>query len=250
MIIDKRTRRRLEATTRFTDLREFEAIDSTNSYLLAEAKAGAAEGVVAIADYQLKGRGRLGRTWTAAPGASLLASILLRPSDLPAERRHLLTSAVGLATLSAVESVALVTAEVKWPNDLLLGDRKLAGILAEAEGDAVVVGLGVNVASAPPGAAAVNDEAGRPIDRGQLLEALLINLDGWYGRWDDVARTYRVRCATVGREVRVDLPGRTLTGLAEAINDRGHLLVRPPGGADPVEVTAGDVVHIRPARPG
>jgi BirA family biotin operon repressor/biotin-[acetyl-CoA-carboxylase] ligase len=247
VIIDKRTRHRLEATTRFTDLREFDAIDSTNTYLLAEAKGGAPEGVVAIADYQRAGRGRLGRTWTAAPGASLLASILLRPSGLAADRRHLLTSAVGLAALSAVESVAGLVAELKWPNDLLLGDRKLAGILAEAEGDAVVVGLGVNVTSAPPGAAAVNDEAGRTIDRGQLLEALLIDLDRWYGRWDDVAATYRDRCATVGREVRVDLPGRILTGLAEAINDGGHLLIRPSGGGELVEVTAGDVVHLRPA---
>jgi BirA family biotin operon repressor/biotin-[acetyl-CoA-carboxylase] ligase len=153
---------------------------------------------------------------------------------------------VGLATLSAIKSVAGVVAEVKWPNDLLLGDRKLAGILAESEGDAVVVGLGVNVTSAPPGAAAVNDQAGRAVDRGQLLEALLIDLDGWYGRWDDVAASYRDQCATVGREVRVDLPGRTLTGLAEAINDGGHLLVRPSGGGGLVEVTAGDVVHLRP----
>jgi BirA family transcriptional regulator, biotin operon repressor / biotin---[acetyl-CoA-carboxylase] ligase len=247
VIIDKRTRHRLAASTRFTDLREFEAIDSTNTYLLAEAKGGAAEGVVAIADYQRAGRGRLGRTWTAPPGGSLLASILLRPSGLATGRRHLITSAVGLAARSAVESVAGLTAELKWPNDLLLGERKLAGILAEAEGDAVVVGLGVNVSGAPPGAAAVNEGAGRPVDRGRLLEATLVELESWYGRWDEVASTYRERCATVGRLVRVELPGRTLVGRTEAINDDGHLVVRPSGDGDLVEVTAGDVIHLRPA---
>ena len=247
MIIDKRTRSHLAATTRFSDIREFEAIDSTNTYLLAEAKSGAAEGVVATANYQRAGRGRLGRKWTAPAGASLLVSILLRPTDLPTHRRHLVTAAVGLAALAAVDSVAGVAAALKWPNDLLVGERKLAGILAEAEGDAVVVGLGLNVSAALPGAAALSEAAGRPVDRGQLLAGLLIQLDQWYGRWDEVARSYRDRCATVGQHVRVDLPGLTIIGRAEAINDLGHLLVRLADGADVVEVSAGDVVHVRPA---
>jgi BirA family biotin operon repressor/biotin-[acetyl-CoA-carboxylase] ligase len=245
-MIDKRTRQRLEATTRFTDIRQFEAIDSTNTYLLAEAKTGAAEGVVATADYQRAGRGRLGRTWTAPAGSSLLVSILLRPSDLPAHRRHLGTAAVGLAARSAVETVAGVGAALKWPNDLLVGDRKLAGILAEVEADAVVVGLGLNVSAAPPGAAALDDVAGRQVDRGELLAALLLELDRLYGRWEQVASAYRQQCATLGRQVRVELPGLTFIGRAEAINDSGHLLVRPSDGGDLVEVTAGDIIHLRP----
>jgi BirA family biotin operon repressor/biotin-[acetyl-CoA-carboxylase] ligase len=247
VIIDKRTRDRLAATSRFTDIREFETIDSTNTYLLAEAKTGAPEGVVATADYQLAGRGRLGRAWTAPAGSSLLVSILLRPSALPAERRHLVTAAVGLAAVSAVESVGGFVPLLKWPNDLLVGERKLAGILAETERDAVVVGVGLNVATAPPDAVAVNEMAGRSIDRGELLAALLVGLEGWYGRWDDVARAYRDRCATVGRTVRAELPDRTIVGVAEAIGDSGHLLVRPSGGGELVEVTAGDVIHVRPA---
>jgi BirA family biotin operon repressor/biotin-[acetyl-CoA-carboxylase] ligase len=246
VIIDKRTRDRLAAGTRFTDIRDFETIDSTNTYLLAEAKSGAAEGVVATADYQLAGRGRLGRAWTAPAGASLLMSVLLRPVELPPPRRHLVTAAVGLAAVAAVESVASLVPALKWPNDLLIGDRKLAGILAEAEADAVVVGLGLNVAAAPPDAVALNEVAGRSIDRGELLAALLVDLEGWYGRWDDVASAYRARCATVGQAVRAELPDRTIVGVAEAIDDHGHLLVRSADDGELVEVTAGDVIHLRP----
>src|ERR1700681_4786111 len=116
MIVDERTLQRLATITRFTDIRQFDLIDSTNRYLLDAARTGAADGTVAIAAYQTAGRGRRGRTWTAMPNASLLVSVLLRPSGLPADRRHLVTAAMSLAAISACEEVAGFRPGVKWPN--------------------------------------------------------------------------------------------------------------------------------------
>lgn len=163
--------------------------------------------------------------------------MLLRPSDLPFERRHLVVAAVAV---SACEALAPLPVSIKWPNDLLLDDRKLAGVLAEAEGDAVVVGIGVNLRRAPEGAAF----AGPDVDRDGLLGAMLDRLSHWYGRWDELAREYRRRCSTIGAAVRVELPDETFTGTAADINAAGHLLVDV--GTCLREVVAGDVVHVRP----
>ena len=131
------------------DVRWFESLDSTNSYLLEQAAEGAPEGMVAVADHQRAGRGRLDRRWESPPGSSLLTSILFRPTFDPAEL-HLCTAAVALAAAEACRRVAGVGPVIKWPNDLLVGEAKLAGVLAEADftGDAcaVVVGIGINVA--------------------------------------------------------------------------------------------------------
>jgi BirA family biotin operon repressor/biotin-[acetyl-CoA-carboxylase] ligase len=142
---------------RFT-VRRFVDIDSTQRYALDEARRGAPARLVAVADHQSAGRGRLGRRWEAPPGSNLLMSVLLRPT-MPVEELHLCTVVVALAALDACASVAGVDAELKWPNDLMVGDRKLAGVLAEAVAGtppgppiaAVVVGIGVNVRWPPPG---------------------------------------------------------------------------------------------------
>jgi BirA family biotin operon repressor/biotin-[acetyl-CoA-carboxylase] ligase len=217
-------------------------VDSTNRYLADLARAGGAEGMVVVADHQTAGRGRLGRSWQARPGTALLVSILLRPDGLSPpggpDRRHLVTAAVALAAADACRTVAGVTPAVKWPNDLLLGDRKLAGILAVAEGDAIVAGIGLNVSWAPPGGASLLEP---PTIRGRLLAELLAGLESSYGHWDEVAVEYRRRCATVGRRVRVELGGRTVVGLAEGIDDCGRLHVSP----GPLVLSAADVVHLR-----
>jgi BirA family biotin operon repressor/biotin-[acetyl-CoA-carboxylase] ligase len=215
---------------RFGDVRRFAEIDSTNRYLLDEARAGAPEFTVAVADHQTSGRGRLGRTWEAPAGAALLCSVLFRPS-LPPERLHLVTAAVGLAARDALDG----RPDLKGPNDLLLEDHKLAGILAEADLPSVVVGIGVNVTWAPPGAACLGPDA----DREDVLGRLLRSLDALYGRWEEVATRYRVECATVGRRVRVELADETFEGTAEDLTDDGHLVV------DGRVVLAGDVVHLR-----
>lgn len=221
-------------------MRRFEEIDSTNTWLLEQARAGASEGLVAVADHQTAGRGRLNRTWEAPPGANLLVSILLRPV-LPTDRLHLVTAAVGLAAAEAAESVAAVVPDLKWPNDLLVGDAKLGGILAESALPSVVVGLGLNVAWAPPGAARL----GEGVSRDDVLEALLDRLATRMADWDGVARDHRRRCSTIGQTVRVELADETFSGVAADITDDGHLLVDVGVCLRPVSV--GDVVHLRPA---
>jgi BirA family biotin operon repressor/biotin-[acetyl-CoA-carboxylase] ligase len=121
---------------------------------------------------------------------------------------------------------------------------KLAGILAEAVGDAVVVGLGCNVAAAPPGAACLEDLVGAPVGREELLAALLGGLDRRLDRWADVAAEYRATCATLGRRVRIETVSGSSEGEAVAIDDDGALVVHFADGVRAVH--AGDVVHVRP----
>jgi BirA family biotin operon repressor/biotin-[acetyl-CoA-carboxylase] ligase len=228
-------------------VRRFEELDSTNRYLLDEARAGAAEGTVAVADLQSAGRGRLGRSWEAARGSSLLTSILLRPT-LPPDRLHLVTAAVALAASDALADVAGFTPDLKWPNDLLVDDRKLAGVLAEADLPAVVVGIGVNLnwdGPVPNGGIAANQVAGGPVDRDEVLQALLAHLAPRTADWPAVASEFRRRCATLGRAVRVELADESFTGTASDVSDEGHLLVDV--GVCLRTVAAGDVVHLRAA---
>lgn len=220
---------------------------STNEVALGLAREGAPEGLVVVADVQRAGRGRRGRTWEAPAGSSLLVSVLLRP-DLAPRRRHLCAAAAALAAAGACEDVAGVRPALKWPNDLVVGDAKLGGVLAEAEAGAVVVGLGLNVAwpsPLPAGAVDLAGAAGRPVDRDGLLAAALRRLAGAAGDWDAVAPAYRAACATVGRAVRVQLAGGSFTGTAAGVSDDGHLLVDVAGGARRT-VAAADVVHLRP----
>jgi BirA family biotin operon repressor/biotin-[acetyl-CoA-carboxylase] ligase len=256
VIIPERVREDLAASTRFRDIRLLDVTDSTNRVVSELAGAGSGEGIVVVADHQTSGRGRLERTWEDEPGSALLVSLLLRPAALPLERWHLVTAAVGLAAKDACARVAGVEAELKWPNDLLCCGDKLAGVLAETAAGGVVVGMGLNVHSAPPGAACLDQAAGRRVGRADLLEAWLRRLDVLLDRWDDVARRYRQECATVGRAVLVEQNGQVISGTAEGIDAGGRLLVRPdPGhltGAGPgtVALSAGDVVHLRPQEGG
>ena len=249
---------RLRAT-RFSEVRWFEDIGSTNDWVMEQARGGAAEGLVAVADHQSAGRGRRDRRWVAPPGSSLLFSVLLRP-DLDPSQFHLTSAAVALSAAGACTEVCGVNADVKWPNDLLVQDRKLAGVLSESLvgsqgfGSAVVVGTGINVNWPPvlPAdlahlATALNRESGRDVDRGDLLVAILESLDDYLDDWTAVAHDYRIKCATVGREVRVDLGARgVLEGTAVGVTDEGLLEVRDSGGTK-VTIAVGDVVHLRQA---
>lgn len=255
MNIDERVLAELAASTRFRDIRLMDVTDSTNRVVSDLARSGHAEGIVVAADLQTAGRGRLDRTWEAEPGAGLLVSLLLRPRGLPAGRWHLVTAAVGLAAKDACAQVGGVQAELKWPNDLMWRERKLAGVLAESVAGAIVVGMGLNVHSAPPGAAHLDEAAGTRVSRAELLPCWLERLDGLLGKWDAIAGRYSRECSTVGRQVLVEQPGRTIAGLAEGIDADGRLVVRPDGsGGDapssgPVVISAGDVVHVRPGGP-
>jgi BirA family biotin operon repressor/biotin-[acetyl-CoA-carboxylase] ligase len=220
--------------TRFEEIRWFRSIDSTNRYLLT---SGAADGVVAVADEQTAGRGRLGRSWIAPPGAALLVSVLLR-REIPPERMHLVTLALALA---ATDALPHVDARIKWPNDVVVDDRKLAGILAETDGKgAVVVGIGMNLRDDWFPRELQETATAVDVDRRELLVDLLIALDTWLDRLDDVVAHASARSATIGRWVRVELAHETFEGTAESLTPEGYLVV------DGRVITSGDVMHVRP----
>ena len=180
-------------------------------------------GSVVVADHQSSGRGRLDRRWEAPPGTALLASFVL-------PRHPLLSLAAGVAAAEACGGGT----RLKWPNDLMLDGRKAGGILVEVAESKAVVGIGINLTAAPPGAAMVE----QPLD--DLLERLLERLGHWSAADpSQVLDRWRELSVTLGQRVRVELPGRTLEGVASEIDDRGALVV------DGEHVSAGDVIHLR-----
>jgi BirA family transcriptional regulator, biotin operon repressor / biotin---[acetyl-CoA-carboxylase] ligase len=251
---------------------------STNADLLARAAGGEPEGAVLAAEQQTAGRGRLGRTWTSPPRAALTFSVLLRPAAVPRARLGWLPLLAGVAVAAATRDVAAVDARLKWPNDVLAGPggvlaggsggvvpaRKLGGILAEAAGEAVVIGIGLNVSTGPaelpppgPGAlpaTSLRIQGAASLDRDRLLAGILAGLERRYQAWcqvfGDTERSglraeYTRSCATLGRRVRVELPGgRLLDGLAAGVDADGRLLVSVPPDPE-LPVAAGDVVHLR-----
>jgi BirA family transcriptional regulator, biotin operon repressor / biotin---[acetyl-CoA-carboxylase] ligase len=239
------------------DIRVVAETGSTNSDLLAEARGGLAEGAVLVAGAQSAGRGRMGRQWVSQPGAALTFSVLLRPAAVPQGSRGWLSLLAGVAVVSAVRAETTVDASLKWPNDVQVNGAKLAGILAEQAGGAVVVGIGINVSSGRdelpvPTATSLALEGADP-GAGALLVSVLGELERWYRAWagarGDAAASglheeYQRRCGTLGRQVRVSLPGgRTVTGTARAVDPAGRLVVESAAG--PVPVSAGDVIHVR-----
>lgn len=234
---------------------------STNADLAAAARAGAADRTVLIADEQTAGQGRRSRSWVSPPGAGLYVSLLLRPG-VPAARLSWLTMLAGVAVVRTARWSG-VDAVLKWPNDLLLGPerRKGAGILAETSGAAVVLGIGLNVLPLPadvplgPGGLAptsLADEGAHTLDRTEIAVHLLTELAALETSWrrsggDPVAGGYSDYvgyCATVGQQVRVELPDAEIVGTAVDVDLDGHLLVRTEDGAVH-PVSAGDVVHLR-----
>jgi BirA family biotin operon repressor/biotin-[acetyl-CoA-carboxylase] ligase len=226
---------------------------STNADLLALARQGAPDGLVLVAEEQTAGRGRLGRTWEARRGSSLLVSLLVRPAPDLADL-HLLTQWVALAAVRACQEVCSVQVALKWPNDLVIGSRKLAGVLAESvvEGErvtAVVIGIGLNVNWSTPlppeladRAVALNEMAGRSVSRSSLLAAMLDALEPDLDP-GDVRAAYRRTLSTVGQPVRVETPTDTFEGIAVEVHDDGRLEVAVDGQSR--LVAAADVTHLR-----
>jgi BirA family transcriptional regulator, biotin operon repressor / biotin---[acetyl-CoA-carboxylase] ligase len=251
-----------------------ERTGSTNADCAARARAGAPEGLVLAAEEQTAGRGRLGRTWLSPPRAALTFSVLLRPVGVPPVRRGWLPLLAGVAAATAVRQVSGLDVRLKWPNDVLLGPHKLAGILAEQAGGAVIAGIGVNVSATrdelpasatrdelpATGAAALPAtslllEGSASLDRERLLGEILAQIERWYQAWRDtqipgdpqasgLRAAYLSLCSTLGRDVRADLPaGTVIRGTADGIDAEGRLIVRTPDGE--VAVSAGDVRHLR-----
>jgi BirA family biotin operon repressor/biotin-[acetyl-CoA-carboxylase] ligase len=251
----------------WTSLDVVPSTGSTNSDLAARAAEGLPEGAVLVAEAQSEGRGRLGRTWSAPARSGIFFSVLLRPGrDVPTERWGWLPLLTGVALATALARAAGVDTSLKWPNDLLVSvdgeERKAGGILAERSGDdAVIVGIGLNVSLREPelpvptaGSLALADAAS--LDRDPLLRAVLRTLEQWYGDWraaggdpavSGLQEAYAAGCATLGRQVRAELPGgRELLGEAVAIDGDGRLVLATEDGVQ-MPVSAGDIVHLRVA---
>lgn len=210
-------------------------VGSTNDELVAREAAGAPDHSVLATRHQTAGRGRLDRRWAAPPGTNLLVSILFR--DVPAYP-HELTWRVGLAARTACEAVAGVRPDLKWPNDLLLGGRKLAGVLSQAGRGFVVTGIGLNVGWAPAEAALLGDEH----DPLGVLAALLAALDAQPA---EIFEVYHDALATIGRDLRVELPGgENVHGRAIDVDCDGRLVVLDQCGLTH-RYDVADIVHIR-----
>jgi BirA family transcriptional regulator, biotin operon repressor / biotin---[acetyl-CoA-carboxylase] ligase len=237
---------------------------STNAELAAAAQRGEPAGRVLITEHQSAGRGRRGRTWTAPAGSGIAMSVLLRPVSVDQARWSWLPLLAGLAVADGLRSVADVPAVLKWPNDVLVGERKVCGILAERvdtrTGPACVVGMGINIgltAEELPVPTATSlaillSEPNRVNDLPSptaVAATVLAVLELVYLRWEssgggNVAASYTERCDTIGRRVRVVLSDQhSVEGVAEAVDADGRLVVRTTTG---VQVfSAGDVVHLR-----
>lgn len=243
------------------DVRVVAETGSTNADLLAGG--GLPNGSVLVAEAQTAGRGRQGRSWTSTPGTGLTFSMLVRPDGVNAARWPWLPLLAGTALASAVTRICVLGVRLKWPNDLLAvtGEaepRKLAGILSERSGDAVAIGIGLNVSASPsqlpgPEATSLALEDARWVSRQELLVTVLREFETCYTAWQRAGgdvdacgarEAYRHFSFTWGREVRVELPGETeLRGLARRVDEAGRLVLDTESGER--TVTAGDVVHVR-----
>ncbi len=241
-------------------VRAVSSTGSTNDDLAAAAHAGAEDGTVLISELQRTGRGRLGRTWTAPAGSGLILSVLLRLPTVPPGRRAWIGPLLGLGLVTGTRAVTGVDTALKWPNDLLVDGSKCAGMLADATPDGVVVGFGLNVTLTRdelprPDATSLLLAGAQVLDRALLAAAVLddlaVRLDRWTRAGGDPDRSglredYRRCCATLGSDVRVELPaGGAVTGVAVDITADGALVVRTTAGLQ--TFTAADVAHLRPA---
>jgi BirA family biotin operon repressor/biotin-[acetyl-CoA-carboxylase] ligase len=239
-----------------------EEVGSTNDLAKELAEQGAEHGEVVVAERQTAGRGRRGRGWVTPARRNVSFSVVLRPGDLPPARAPELTLVAAVAVCDAIRHAG-VEAGIKWPNDLLVRGRKVAGILTELEAEAdrvhwVVLGVGVNVNARaedfPPElrgeATSLLLERGHPAPRALFLAACLTALEDWYDRhaeqgFEPIRRAWRERSATLGRQVVVRTDGGEVTGLAEDLDADGALLVRTAHGTE--RILSGDVALLRPA---
>ncbi|MFC6009509.1 biotin--[acetyl-CoA-carboxylase] ligase [Nocardia lasii] len=232
-----------------------ESTGSTNADLVARAQDPAVDRQALLAEEQVSGRGRHARAWVSPPRAQISLSILVRLPGIDPSALGWLSLLTGIAVVDALRGTAGVAPELKWPNDVLLDGRKLAGILAEVAvtgiAPAVVVGIGLNVdldqSELPVAHATSLALAGGDTDRTALSAAILAEFARRFTAWEragwdttDLIAEYRNRCATIGIEVRAELPGGTvLTGVAGGVDDTGRLLIGERA------VSAGDVTHLR-----
>ncbi len=259
MISEKEIRSHLKGLP-VSGLRYFDSVPSTNDEALQWAEAGGADGALVVADEQTAGRGRLNRRWVTRPGAALALSLLLHPGEQELGRLLLFSPLAALALHDALEQRWGLGSQIKWPNDVLLAGRKVAGILVESAwlGSqllGVVVGVGINIApsSVPPAgelifpATSIEDQLGRPVDRLELMRALLEEMFAWRPRLGspEFYQTWEDHLAYRGEWVQIQQLGQpSLEGIVLGIAPGGNLRLQTEEGKE-VNVAAGDV-RLRP----
>jgi len=242
------------------DIVHFASIDSTNRKAHELAKEGRPEGTLVVSEEQVAGRGRMQRAWVA-PKGGLWMSLVLRP-EIPPHKAPLITLVAGVAVAKAIRTVCGLDARIKWPNDVLIGGKKVCGILTEMDAEMdhvnhVVVGIGLN-ANNPLDAlpsevrrkvTSLKDEVGKPVSRPLLLKAILVEFNHYHqalltdkGRLR-MLRAWRGMSDTPGRKVRVETVGEAVEGVAVDIDEEGALLVKAKGKV--LRVLSGDCVHLR-----
>jgi BirA family biotin operon repressor/biotin-[acetyl-CoA-carboxylase] ligase len=239
------------------DIRVFEQTTSTNDVIEKLARDGVKEGAVVFAESQTKGRGRLGRKWISPGRKGLWFSVLLRPDLRPQETTQLMVAS-ATALRRAIQSETGLRPEIKWPNDIVIGGKKVAGILTELSAELdrvrhVILGIGVDVnlvaGEFPPElrklATSLKIESGRAISRAGLATAILRELDFDYARicgggFAEVADEWQEHCKTIGRQVTIQIGERRIRGRAESLDDDGALLLRTDHGRLE-RITGGDV---------
>jgi BirA family biotin operon repressor/biotin-[acetyl-CoA-carboxylase] ligase len=243
-------------------IRLFKETDSTNLQAKMLATQGAAEGTLVVADTQTQGRGRRGRTWFSPPGRSIYTSLILRPPMAPAQAPQItLMTAVALA--KTLNASATVEAIIKWPNDVMIRGKKIAGILTEISTDMdvvdfVVVGLGINVNTRQREmpkeieqiATSVQIETGKEASRVHLLCDLLMNFEACYDLlknqgFGPVMQQWRQMTDIIGRRVYVDVLDTRHTGRVETVDDDGVLILKDDHG-EIHRIFSGDVTRVRP----
>jgi BirA family biotin operon repressor/biotin-[acetyl-CoA-carboxylase] ligase len=235
-----------------------EVVDSTNDEAAGLAARGAPEGAVVIADGQLRGRGRMGRRWASPRGMGLYLSVILRPPIQPHEAPAL-TLVGAVAVADAIERATGLVAGIKWPNDLMLRGRKVAGILGEMAAEAsslhhVILGIGINVHQGETDfegelrktATSLRIEVGGAVDRSGMARSLCESLDEWYDRFltygvSPIVESVRQRCLTLGHVVMARSGDQEVSGVAVELDDAGALVIRDASGGLH-RVFAGDVM--------
>ena len=238
---------------------------STNTLGLTLAESGEPHGTVILAEHQTAGKGRLGRSWVSPPNKNIYCSVILRDSRLQ-QHATWVPLVTGLALSEAIQTEQSITPSLKWPNDLLIGNKKLGGILCESTSrgnspGVLIVGFGINVNTRqdefPTNLQATTtslfQESGQTGNRNTLLACMFNQLERWYdqldsGNIDVVHSAYAAVCSTLGLHVRCILTGtREIEGRATAIGKDGSLQVIPfeQGAKKPIEVRSADVIHIR-----
>ena len=234
---------------------------STNADLITRAATEDIDGAVLIAEHQTDGRGRNGRTWTTVPRAQITLSVGVNAHGVPADAWGWVPLATGVAVVDAVASATGVECGLKWPNDVLVGGNKLAGILAEVAPtkSTIVVGIGLNITlsaedAGNPSATSLLDLGVSAPDRNRLVVHLLSELGSRFEEWRSsggpgprLIADYRKHCITIDSRVRAILPGdREVVGIARSVDEQGRLCIETGGRT--VSIAAGDVTHIRPTR--